>query len=210
VPENGVIEVNGMRITVTKGGGVSISTGGRGGTFVSGGSLGQVVMGGGTITIGGSPCGEDVNQSYPDIAEVIVQARSGDIELHTHDSSSVNVEGAAAEKPSVSGGVLDLGEFEGTIRLPGCGVRLAVKTMSGDIRGEVSVPGNLTTMSGDISLRVSGALGVRTKTISGDVDVQGMISAGRGSFEPPGLIPEGELSLRTMSGDVRVRYTNGD
>ena len=42
--------------------------------------------------------------------------------------------------------------------------------------------------------------------MSGDVDVRGMMAAGRNTFEPPIEKADGTLSLQTMSGDVTVRY----
>lgn len=207
VPENGVLEINGTKMTIGKGGGgINIGGGARGSTVISSGSFGGVVISGGNISIGGSAREEEVNQSFTDVSEVIVQTTDADLKFRVHDANTVKVEGAAAEKPSVYGGALDLGDFEGVIYLPKSGVKVAAKTMSGDINGEISSEGSLNTMSGDISLKLSGPITVRTETMSGDVDVSGMMGAGRNTFEPPTGGTKGILSLKTMSGDVKVKY----
>lgn len=217
VPDNGVLEIDGTKITIGKGGrGVSISGRGGsssvfsstsfGGVVIGGGTFGGVVIGGGNISIGGSVREAEVDQSFVGVREVIVQTTDADLRFRVHDATSVKVEGAAVEKPSVHHGMLDLGDFEGVIYLPRTGVKVAAKTMSGDIDGDISSEGSLKTMSGDISLKLSGPIAIRTQTMSGDVDVRGMMSAGRNTFEPPSGNVEGNLSLETMSGDVTVKY----
>ena len=206
VPDNGVLEINGMRVTIGRNGReISISGDGRDSVGTSSGSFGAIAIGG-NISIRGSARQEEVKEWFAEVTEVVVQATDADLRFRVHDARSVEVEGISSDEPSLRHGVLDLGDFEGVIHLPRTGVRVAAKTMSGDIKGEISSEGSLTTMAGDISLKLGGPIAIRTETMSGDIDVRGMMSAGRNTFEPPAGDVQGTLLLQTMSGDVTVKY----
>lgn len=199
IPADGNLDINGMKMNVGRGQGVSVSS--RAGI-----SFSSVRIGGSGISVQmGSDRKEEISQDYERVTELLSNSKSGDITLRISESNKVTVTGSAKEKPDFNGGVLDLGDFEGTISVPRSGVRVNIKTTSGDIDGEIAVPGQIRATSGDITIKLLAPIKVRASTTSGDIDVEGMISRRGGKFEPPEPTSE-LLEIDATSGDISVEY----
>ncbi|HLI43087.1 MAG TPA: DUF4097 family beta strand repeat-containing protein [Acidimicrobiales bacterium] len=123
----------------------------------------------------------------------------------TTASADVTVTGAVGEcTVTTASGDLSLPEAagclrfttaSGDLRIERAGAGLKVKGASGDVRaGEVSGPIDIALASGDVALHSIGA-GARVNTASGDIRVD------RAS--------EGELNLRSASGDITVGVAAG-
>jgi len=142
--------------------------------------------------------GVDVSVDYvlwiPDKASVEAKSVSGDVAFTAVGgalkgksvSGDISVAGAAAgaDCNSVSGD-LTLSDVSGDAYLKSVSGDIEVKKIQGGIDAE--------SVSGDLELSdVSGAKTVSAKTVSGDVDYQGMIN------------PQGRYSFKSHSGNIRL------
>lgn len=118
-------------------------------------------------------------------ADVSSRGRLGDVRGKTA-SGDVNVPYAASIRVDTASGDLRIGDVAGEAEL---------RSASGDIKvGTVAGTLNASVVSGD--LRVAAApVGGAAAAVSGDIEL--------------GAVTEGELSIRTVSGDVTVGVTKG-
>jgi len=207
IPESGLLEINGTTITLYKDGGIGcVSQSVSLHNTVILGSFTTVVGKGGTSHIGAKL---EIDQSFDDVRDLILQSSDAGLEFKVHNANSVKVKGSSAKVPMNDNGLLELEDFEGTVYLPRSGVRVSATTSSGNIIGEIASRGIFATKSGYISLKIMGPIAITTETKSGDVDVRGMIGIGQHSYNPPTGTAIGTLSLRTKSGDIKVKYVAG-
>ena len=118
-------------------------------------------------------------------ADVKADGRLGDVRGRTA-SGDVSVPSAASVRVETASGDLRVGEVAGDASL---------KSASGDVKvGSVGGTLDASVVSGD--LRVGSALqGGSAAAVSGDIEL--------------GAVTEGELNVRTVSGDVTVGVTRG-
>lgn len=106
-------------------------------------------------------------------------------------SGGLSVEGVRGpvEAQSVSGGVR-LDDVQGPLRL---------KTVSGDVDARAYV-GHLegNTVSGDVAMRASRLRSCHMQTVSGDIEIEGALDAGR------------EHRFKSISGDVELALADAD
>ncbi len=211
IPKSGKIEVDGIIINYHKGTGKNRMNIQRGNVRMSSFSGGSVIVsgGGGSISInGGSNLEYEIDQSYDNVSRLSLDEQMNDIKVELSNDKKVHVRGLTSRKPEFRNGCLVVNRLEGNLLLPKSMEDLEqnLKTMSGDIDGDVAHKGKMKTMSGDISIRLLSPLVVETSTMSGDVDVRGMMADGRARYKPPTGTSLGNLYLETMSGDIDVRY----
>jgi hypothetical protein len=207
IPESGRIEVDGMVINYRRGaGGSRINVSGRGNNINLGGS---VSISGGSVNIGGSDLGYEISEDYSDVSSVSVREVSNSVLLEIGQEDKIHVEGLTNEKPTYDEKRLIIDGLHGKLVLPRTGrIEQSIETVSGDVEGRVANPGRIKTVSGDISLILVAPITVLTGTISGDVDVYGMVAGGRRRYTPKSGESYGTLNLETISGDIHVRYEN--
>lgn len=203
IPENGRIEVDGTTMSYHKGTG-------RIGLNTHGSNIRMSSFSGGSVFVSGrgSDLEHEIDQTYENVSRVSLREKANDINLGLSQDRSVHVKGLTSAAPEYTGSRLAIQGLEGKLLLPKSIVDLEhdMKTMSGDINGYVAHSGRLKTMSGDISILLTAPLIVHTNTMSGDIDVRGMMADGRARYTPPGANPIGNLHLETMSGDIDVKY----
>jgi len=215
IPESGRIEVDGSVINYSS----------RGGTTSIGGSsvrFGRVSMnsvsagrdiiassGGFSFSMGRSDHEYEIDKGYEGVKRVDLNQLNDDIILGFSEGKEVIIRGRIASEPKLVSGELSIRGLEGELLLPNERIDLDLDTKSGDISGKVSTVGRIKTLSGDINLDICAPLMLEAKTLSGDVGVEGMLGAGRNRFKPPVREAIGELYLRTLSGDIDLRYVGG-
>ncbi len=208
IPPSGKIEVDGTVINYQKGTGRSGITIGSGKYNIRGASA-VMVSGGSYVSIdGGSDLEYEIDQSYNGVSHVSLSELANDIRMGASGDCDVHVKGLTSSKPEYDGGRLRIDRLQGTLLLPFDRKDLEqdLRTVSGDIKGDVAHRGRLKTVSGDISLHLTAPLIVEVGTISGDIDVRGMMADGRGRYRPAGDVSVGTLGLETVSGDVSIWY----
>lgn len=211
IPKSGRIEVDGIVLNYQKGTGKSkmnIRGSNVSMSSFSGGSV--VISGGGSyVSIGkGSDLEYEIDQSYDNISRLFLNEQINDISVGLSNDGKVHVKGFTSREPEYRGSRLIVDRLEGSLLLPESmkNFEQDLKTMSGDIDGDIANKGRMKTISGDISIRLLSPLIVETSTISGDIDVRGMMADGRARYKPPTGNPLGNLYLETISGDIDVRY----
>ena len=178
---------------------------------MSSSSGGSVVVSGGDSYVsigGGSDLEYEIDQGYDGVSGLSLNEQANDIRVGLSNDGKVYVKGLTSREPEYRSGRLIVDGLEGTLLLPASmkDIEQDLKTMSGDIDGDVAHKGRMKTMSGDISIRLLSPLIVEASTLSGDIDVRGMMADGRVGYRPPTGNPLGNLYLETMSGDIDVRY----
>lgn len=140
----------------------------------------------------------DVSIRVPKVL-IDVNAQSGDVRIRgaypriiAHTASGrVSIDGQADE--------MEVRSLSGDVRLRGRSKEVRVDCVSGDVDSDLDVSDllSLRVTSGDVRIRAD-KLAERTEveSVDGDTVVQG------------GLVPDGVLRARTMSGEVRFKRTN--
>jgi len=209
IPADGRIEVDGTVITYQRGtGGSRLNiVGGIRMSSVSGSSV--VISGRSCVSIGGHDLGYEIDQGYDGVARVQLKEQANDVNLCLSEDRKAYVRGRTGSEPEYERGRLVIDGLDGNLILPKAlaNLELDVSTLSGEVDGDVAHRGRIKSMSGDISIRLFAPVQVETTTMSGDVDVHGMVAEGRRSYKPITGEPRGLLSLETMSGDIEVRYS---
>lgn len=128
-----------------------------------------------------------------------VSAVSGDVRLDLADAATIAIKSVSGDV-SMAGGRLDA---------------LRIQTTSGDVRVDSPLVGRtgnaIETLSGDVDLLVGDGIRVEARTVSGDLTTN-LPHRSEGRMGRRTLIVgdgEIELGFRSVSGDLRIRGTNG-
>jgi DUF4097 and DUF4098 domain-containing protein YvlB len=153
-------------------------------------------------------------------AQIIVETTSGDVQLHGHDASHVEVrasrevqveqDAGALRIRSKPGGSSDLWIAvphrcklsvhlaSGDVQLRDVGGEIAIRSMSGDIDAwGASGVLHIRTVSGDTTLRAAHLTELSIETVSGDSSVE------------TSLVDSGRYQVRSVSGDLRLGLEEG-
>src|SRR3989338_4424663 len=211
VPKNGRIEMDGTTINYQKGTGSGKMNIQGSSIRMSSISSGSVVVSGGSTTIsvnGGSNLEYEIDQGYGGISRLSLNEQANDINLGLSEDGKVYVKGLTSKEPEYASGRLNVNGLNGTLLLPKSihDLEQDLRTMSGDIDGDVAHQGRIKTLSGDISIKLLAPLIVEVSTLSGEIDVRGMIRDGRNIYRPSTGDVLGTLQLETLSGDIDLRY----
>lgn len=155
-----------------------------------------------------------------DLGAVAVNTASGEVRLA--DVRSVTIKTASGD---VTLGRVDdaltIRSASGDVRAQEVGGALSVTTASGDVRVErVEGPMSVSSASGDVSIGVYAGDDLEMATMSGDLDVglipgrvvklrantlSGSVQLPQGRSTPTEAGPEVSVSLKSVSGDLRIR-----
>ncbi len=222
VPANGEIDIDGVKIRASGASGIysRVSVGNIGGSIsISRGNITnhtvidhrgvQVVTSVGDV---GASLDERIDETY-ELQEgdaVEMRVTSQDLRLGLQEGTCAAVTGESRYKPRYKNRRLDIVGLEGMLALPKAvkGLTLTIYATSGDIEGDVAHPGSICVTSGDVDLTLYAPLDVETRAVSGDVEVIGMISKGRGRYGPVGGDAQGTLRIETTSGDISLKYVD--
>jgi DUF4097 and DUF4098 domain-containing protein YvlB len=150
----------------------------------------------------------EIDEVYNNVVKITLKNGTNDLCLLLSKDNSVSVKGLIDTKPEFKDRNLFIDRLEGTLRLPKnvIGLEINIRTSVGDIEGDIAHKGRVVTSTGDIDLELYAPLTLKISTSTGDINVEKMISSGRGIFVPPNANPIGTLVIETSSGDVNIRY----
>jgi hypothetical protein len=159
-------------------------------------------------TDGGSLLEYEIDDGYGEVYRVSLDEIANNINVKSSKDDKVYVHGLTSGKPEYESGLLSIYGLKGTLSLPASikNLELDLKTISGNIVGDIAHEGSLTTTSGSISIMLRSPLTVEAKTISGGINVKGMVADGRGRYRPSKETPRGHLRLNVVSGNIHVVY----
>lgn len=131
----------------------------------------------------------------PHGAELVVESAAADVEA-SGEFASAELDAAAGDiRIEHVTGDLEVNTASGDVRAGRVGRDARISTASGDVQlRHVDGRADIRTASGDVELRLAGN-GVKVRTASGDQEI--------------GAVAEGEVSLQSASGDVRVGVCQG-
>lgn len=212
IPDDGKLDIDGNVLTIKKGiKDFNIGSMSAGRRIFSTGSISigssDIQVGSSSISIGRDKQYE-IDEVYNNAAKVTLKDSANDIHLLLSKDNSVSIKGLTDTKPEFKDKNLFIDGLEGTLGLPKNVIDLEVniRTSAGDIEGDIAHKGRLRTSAGDIDLELYAPLILEISTSAGDINVEKMISNGKGIFIPPNAKPIGTLVIETSSGDVNVKY----
>jgi len=197
IPEDGKIDIDGNSIKYSKN---------KGNISFFGGSI--IIGGGSSYSFSGnSNLKNDIDKNYTDLRSVKVKTDINNIKLRLSEDEKVYVKGVVSKEPINKDGNLSIIDLDGIVSLPSNSeLFLDVNTSVGSVKGDVATKGKISVSSGNIKLKLYSPLTLETKTSVGNVDIDGMISKGRGVYIPPNAMSQGVLSLETSVGNIDVEY----
>jgi hypothetical protein len=214
-PESGTLLVNGMEITINRGGGVSVRTDGD---FIvdmgAGDIVGAVIGSLGGASFGrtssvhfsvGSSEASDLNDTFQGIEEVRVDNVNESVRLEVSSGNDVLVSGKIADKVKEKGDSLRLTAFEGVVEVPEA-TEVRIDSVNGSVTGELASGGRVETVNGSVTLVLKAPVNVRIESAGwNSPDVEGMVTQGK-LFVPPEGKADKTLRIETVNGGVSVRY----
>ncbi|MBN1401518.1 MAG: DUF4097 family beta strand repeat protein [Anaerolineae bacterium] len=153
-------------------------------------------------------------------AQIIVETTSGDVQLHGHDASHVEVRASREAQVEQDAGTLRIRSkpggssdlriavphrcklsvhlASGDVQLRDVGGEIAIRSMSGDVDAwNASGVLHIRTVSGDTTLRAAHLTELSIETVSGDSSVE------------TSLVDGGQYQVRSVSGDLRLGLDEG-